>query len=411
MSMIEATKALKYDKGRILQNARAKKYYDINKDEINRKRRERRALKNTGNLAIPLTPQPQQYNPAQQYQQAQEEDFDYNDLYQGQQYQPQIENPAPKQKKGKQKIPVFSLEDGLKVIRENTEIKPTSKKGYKSHWNTTQRILGFKDFVEYFRKHNAEFVKNKIDNGKQKNGKPYKINALKTYYQIIVWMIDHGNLNEWIDKEPFVDNFSESKLDSQDELKHKQETEVYLNFNNYYEDVKNVLKEDHPCFLVASIMKQICCRDNFYLKIVSSKEQATNKDTNYLVVPNTRNGKIMLIYNEYKTDKKYDKKTFEASASLAKIIKSYITKNNLNYNQYLFNKEKIGGDIIKWNKKVYPNSDKSIGIQYMRHMVISTELSKFNISNRDRIELAGRSFHDFFVTQKDYKRMVDELNK
>jgi len=136
---------------------------------------------------------------------------------------------------------------------------------------------------------------------------------------------------------------------------------------------------------MASLYNEVTVRDDFHLKLVSSLKGA-NKDLSeqYLIVPKV--GVLTVIINQYKTIKKYGQIKQSLSVPLSKLVRQYITENELEFGDYLFGHSVHNSDFVSKMNKVIgaPGS-----ISEFRHM----KSSEFNLSNEERVLLADKMKH------------------
>ena len=106
--------------------------------------------------------------------------------------------------------------------------------------------------------------------------------------------------------------------------------------------------------------------------------------------------------NNYKTQKKYKQIVHEVSNDLDKLIKNYINKKDLDYNDSLFGKSPLSKIIGNMNHNV----DVEGSINTLRHMKVSEELT--NITDpKTRQELSQKMLHSPITQQKYMRLLVD----
>ena len=121
-----------------------------------------------------------------------------------------------------------------------------------------------------------------------------------------------------------------------------------------------------------------------------------NDNFNYLIIkPNSK----VVVFNEYKTKKKYKQQTFNIPKDLDKIFNEYISENQLKINDYLFPLGRDKREIIRQSnfsskvsnvfKKIY---NRAITIRHLR-MSWASNLHKQNPSVRQINELATTMAH------------------
>jgi hypothetical protein len=147
----------------------------------------------------------------------------------------------------------------------------------------------------------------------------------------------------------------------------------------------------------------ITCRDDLQLKIVPS-DRGLPVDTNYLIIPRDKRALMAVVLNKYKTDKKYNKVKMTVDKTTGDMLREYIGKKGIEYEEYIFGDKSLTSFISKMNKAI----DTSYGgILWMRHMVISNALDKLGIDDvEERQNLAKKCMHDAVITQATYKRRI-----
>ena len=102
----------------------------------------------------------------------------------------------------------------------------------------------------------------------------------------------------------------------------------------------------------------------------------SSREQNYLVVPETKNGRYKVVLNKFKTSKNKDPIKVDFSEKLSKFLTKYITVQKREINSRLFT-AKSG-----LNSSYIAMMNKSVGvsgsINYLRHAKISEELDKNN---------------------------------
>lgn len=340
---------------------RQKKYYDTHKDKILQKRKEDRIALN--NLRKNNT-----------------NNTDVENVFNESSVSHSIEKPL---RKTKQKL----SEDY--VIGE---LQKLNKPQYVSHIKTVFKLTGCADLTGCLLKFDE--IKKQIYKGKKSNGEPYQLNSIKSFYQSIVYVLDHIENN--IPKKTadlYKNEFEILKVKSNDQTVERQNDESYgvTKFSKYKDLVKKKFGENSKEFLIVSLYDEATLRDNFGKSKIFTKKEKEDYPSNYFVVPKDKKKNVTFYLNEYKTVNKYGKTAIEFSSSTSALIRNYMRDNNLTYGDELFNTNlsKLVGNI---NKAL--NIGATGGINYIRQSKITEDLSlQKNLSAEKRVELSKQLKH------------------
>lgn len=290
---------------------------------------------------------------------------------------------------------VLTYEEAVKSLEKVIEKKTTLNK-YKQDLKRLILITECENLIQCF-KSPREMIE-RIENGIKAKGEEYSINTKKSLYQTILFMISHFKLN--IPEKhikTFKNKFEEYKIMSSDQTKQNAETEI-MTFTDYIEDVLNHFGQNSKMYILTLLYDELTLRDDFILKMINKKEEAVG-NTNYIVIPKT--GKLTLIINSYKTEAKYGVITHLISTKLSKMIRTYISTNNIE--NYLFGNKKLTSFVSLSNKEMGMKG----GISEFRHMKITEELNSVKITPEERVKLAEKMKHSP-ATQLNYIRKLKE---
>ena len=236
--------------------------------------------------------------------------------------------------------------------------------------------------------------------------KLYGSSTKKEFYQMILIIIDMFNLDIPNNgKDEYLKRFNELKFEIANKAIEKidDEEEAVYDFDEYLTVIEQKYGIDSKEYLISYLYYEITARDNFYLKIIENEDDIKDRTKNYLIY----NSKMYIILYNYKTNK-YDSKKYLLSDILSKLIKNYIVKKKLEFNDYLFNNKNLTQFIYNFNKKI----DYKITINSYRHMKASKNLDtqeKIN-DTKHRVELAYNLGHTTEATMK-YKRIIKPIIK
>lgn len=291
----------------------------------------------------------------------------------------------------------YSKQKSITQEQVNTALEiivksPASLKKYKDDLKMFVRITECTDILKCLK--NPTKMISQIKNAKQRNGNPYAINSIKGVYQLIPFLITHLQLSLPIKtKNAYKKEFSLSKMQSDDYTKEVAETKETMTFKDYLQKVKETLGEKSKLYAIAKFYDEFTLRDNFGLIVVEKlPKQLDNK--NYLV--KSKND-MKISINEYKTIGSYGAINATLSKGLEKIVRLYMTENNVKLGSYLFGTEKLTQFVSLTNKQI----GLSGGVGEYRHMKITDILAgEKKLSNEKKLELSNKMKHSPIVQLK-----------
>ena len=300
-----------------------------------------------------------------------------------------IQQEQPKMKKTRITKNSLTYDEAISKLEKIIEVKATLEK-YKQDLKRFISITGCNDIAKCLKK-SKEIIEH-ISNGLKKNGESYSTNTIKSLYQSILFLIDKLELK--INKKPYLDQFEIYKIKSADENNQKNNDIIVPSFKTYLESVKKTFGENSKMFLIASLYNELTVRDDYGLKIVSTKKDATDEKENYLIVP--PKASCQIIINAYKTEKKYGVIKHTCSKSLNELLRKFISKNPTT--DYLFGNKTLTSFVSSNNIKLNIKG----GINIFRQMKITDELKTVK-SAEERKKLADSMKHSP-VSQLKYIR-------
>jgi hypothetical protein len=247
-------------------------------------------------------------------------------------------------------------------------------------------------------------IKKTIEEGLQKNGKPYSLNSKKSFFQAIVYVVDHL-------KVPLTDAIKEKyrvlqqvyvgNSKKQTENNKTNPAHAVMLYSTYLGKIKAEFGDKSKQFLIASMYNEVTVRDDFQLLIVSSEREITSDTQNYLVVPRIVKNNATFVIQSYKTSQKYGIIKQKVSTVLSKMLRDWINTNNLTNGNLLFQNKTLSDYVSTMNKSVGASS----GINYLRHSKISEILSRQVMSDEDKIMFSRRMAHSP-MTSLSYVRSI-----
>jgi len=197
-------------------------------------------------------------------------------------------------------------------------------------------------------------------------------------------------------KEYLQDKINQYILQSADYYDNKQQTEIYPTFEEYLNKTISKYGSNSKQYLVAKLYSELTIRDNFGNAPVLEKSLTSN-EINYFVM---KKNYIYFILNDYKTADRYDTIRYTFSSSTNKLIRQYMTNNNIQIGDILF-EGNLSAFVSNMNKELgYENLR---GINIFRHIRVS-ELQ--GSSYEEKVKLSKLMGHAV-LTQNKYRRKLE----
>jgi len=409
----------KLERKRLFARARAKKFYEANKDKVLGKQKEARqrfteAVRTAYiERGIPLIRQPPQ--PLQPVQRNRS-----------------ISLPPPSRERSPSPPPIDRSQSAPNlqrrvVVRDNSInklvnvvdldfvknnvgslkkadgefISPQSQKNYISTARDFFRILKVDRFNNILK--NPKKVIDTLESAKTKNGDLYATNSKRSFSQMICKFFDA----DWFGK-AFREKYKAPYHQYNERLdfisrQASSEKKSYHDIDKYTIKIKQTFGEHSREFIIAMLYKESCRRDDFKLKIVPNiKEADKDKDPNenYIVVPRTR-AVCETVINAHKTAGHFEPLTKKLSPYLSELIRKYMEDNNLTYGQYLFPTKSLSRIVSNMSKKAGYDD---VTITKLRHMAI-TKFYHGNPSLEEKQKLA----HEFGHSLRQQEQYSGEL--
>lgn len=287
----------------------------------------------------------------------------------------------------------------LKNLLNSSEFQETTRVHY---FNTIKSLItlldatSLIDFVNYIADHPSQIIK-QIDNAIKPDGLPYADNSKLNFYKIIprlmkiTGIVLSNKANELYHLKMEEYNYI-YQLENQ-EGNHQ----VLPTLSDYIKQVNAKYGEDSERALIVSIYSEITARDDFsHLHIVASKKETKDKTKNYIIVNKTT---ATIIINEHKTATTTGALEQKLTSSLAKRIRAYMVKNNIQAGEELFKQERLSPVISLINQSL----GLSGGISTIRRIVVSDVHNNRESSYADKKELAKKMGHTLNTATTFYK--------
>jgi hypothetical protein len=296
------------------------------------------------------------------------------------------------------------------VIDLLKEIVPNPKT-YLNYCNLLKvlyRIMGGDNLKKILK--NAKEVIKVVDIAKGVSDEEYSIATKRGIMAVILICIDKLSIpiSESAMKE-YVDYHGRLKMKSYIRVQNKQtegheDEEIVPPIATYLKQIESkygVISKEN---ILANIYTHvITCRDDLQLKIVST-DRGLPVDINYLIIPRDKRASMSICLNKYKTEGKYKQVKISVSKATGDMIREYINKKGIEYEEYLFGDKSLSNFISKMNKAISRDYG---GVNFMRHMIISNVLDKMGVNDiEERQKFAKKCMHDPVITQATYKRRI-----
>lgn len=271
-------------------------------------------------------------------------------------------------------LPTTSLVNIVSNLKMNPEINSIETRNkYISDISTIFNILNTDNLSIALK--NANNILKKLKNAVSSKGTVYSNNSIRNFLQVILFLTRNYDTNiSNLELKKLINAHEQTTIQAVFNTQIKQEEQSVMLLDDYIELVSKEYPGISKEFVLVSLYKEVTARDDFGKLIIIPTTKELNKIDNFIIFPrDNRNCKIIL--NSYKTSAKYGIINIELSPELSKLIRAYIFKNGLEYNDYLFGKASLlSGFIGKINKSINVNGS----INTIRQMKISSELLTLN---------------------------------
>jgi hypothetical protein len=296
----------------------------------------------------------------------------------------QDEEPANITLDSKKLTEIFNKVEKL-ILKTNL----TSAQKYANSLKTTIKVLNPKDYNDFVRmlkdEPNESFYK--LTTYEFKPNQIYKPNSLKTYVHGIVVFLTY--IKTGISKEKFElwdDEWKLLKAQSKKVTAQKKLTEVVPTFNDFFDKVKAKYSEYSVQVLLMKLYEKFPKRSDFYLKVVKSKQDAKDKEENYLVINNKF---ATIILNAHKTFKEVEEHKLDDE--LTEYLKEYIKFNKIIVGEYLIKNKNMSDTISKMKQKLgYLTGG---AVNFIRQVRASDVRNTPNSTPKDDLKIAKQMNH------------------
>ena len=275
------------------------------------------------------------------------------------------------------------------LLNSDTDLIETTKIHYYNTIKSIIRLLNADNLIEvvnYIADKPTKFIK-LIDTAIKPDGEAYSDNSKLNFYKVIprlmriCGIVLSNKANELYKFKMEEYNYI-YQLENQEGVNHQ----VLPTLTDYIKQVNAKHGEDSERALIVAIYSEITARDDFsHLHIVASKKDTKDKTKNYIIVNKTT---ATIIINEHKTASTSGALEQKLTASLAKRIRAYIVKNNIQVGEELFKQERLSPIISLINQSLGLTG----GISTIRRIVVS-DTHNNESSFAEKKELAKKMGH------------------
>ena len=423
------SKEQKYDIALGKNRLRQQRWYTSNKAKVNEQRRAERALYKAQQQPQPQQQQPQPQQPIPDIEPVYEQenhDLDYDVIETPQEIAkeiPKFLTLTPTQLKKIKPVATKSKQT-LAGILKHLETN-TAKGSIPTYKTTIQQLYEISNTEKHapINLNNPHILFQQLDNFKYK-GKSYGIDKLTNFIQTIIKIADPKNgfklevtkQAQDIYKKKF-DLFKIYKKDNQN--KNKEERKVFL-FTDILEKSLTQQGKDSKFYLYLRLYQLAPIRDNFQLKIITDSKDATDKSTNYIILPpiikkgNGKGKKLVfkisgsLVIKTYKTKNKYGELKFPLTAEVTELTRQYMQNNKINVGDYLFGNYAMSMYVSNELKKI-GIEQKHQAINYLRHAVSSQfHILNPNATPEERLNFAETMAHSETMSKMYIQKISGE---
>lgn len=152
-------------------------------------------------------------------------------------------------------------------------------------------------------------------------------------------------------------------------------------------------------YLLINLYREVPVRDDFQMKLVSTKAQTKSKQHNYLLLNKKT---CCIILNQYKTAKHYGQKTYDLSPRLKEMIIAYISTIETP-DEYVFGNRQLSPVICQINQRLGYDG----GITLLRKMAVTDLYRNEQATHEQKQQLAERMCHSISEALLIYSGKLD----
>ena len=396
-------KAEKYDRALEKNKERQRRWYALNKDRVNERNREARALyKNAHNPTTPPAPVDEEPEPLP-VPAPQGPVYKFSKLTETQITKEKPNNNHPQKKQ----IGLDALIAHLKSSNEKENTQKTYKTLFKHLYE-----LADADTTKTLPIYNAEWMLHKIDQFKKPDGGDYGLSKKLALVQALC-ILSNSDRGYGLDVPDKVRLLYEKKLKeiqitSRDVQAGKQDRTA----PPFSEILKKALdkfgaKDKFYVFLRCYLTAPN--RDNFdNMLIIKSLKEAQPKK-NYLLMPMAKKGEAQILIRDYKTMGKYGDLVYPMDEATKQIVKTYMADNGLKHGDNLFGATKLSKYIGPKLDEIGYNDREDGNINFLRHSIATEFFNQDEFpTDEERLNFSERMGHSPTMNQL-YQRKISQL--
>jgi hypothetical protein len=329
-------------------------------------------------------------------------------------------SPAPERESPVQQLAVVEQSRSTKILYnqdvvlkmiEDSTFSDEIKERYRKEVKALFRVTKCGDLLKCLS--NYKKIKKELETSKMiiDPTKTYSVNTIKKFIEGVLVVIDKVGVpvkndvaNQYRELLDIYKLKSTAKREAEQAAKEAGSGAIVF-IDSILEKVEEKFGKESKQYLVTSFYKDAPMRDNMAsLVVIPSIRQNDNSKTNYAVVP--RKGDCSLVFNQYKTDKRYGQLKFTLNKQTSELLRNYIDKQGVTYNNKLFpeySKGKMSSFIGDYLKKC---GFKDGNINYIRHSVATEDFNKNNLSPEEKVRLSRKMAHSVVASYHYIRKIV-----
>jgi hypothetical protein len=299
----------------------------------------------------------------------------------------------------------------MKMIQNSTTLSDETKERYRKEVKALFRVTKCDDLLKCLS--NFKKIKKELETSKMiiDPTKTYSVNTIKKFIEGVLVIIDKIGVpvkndiaNQYRELLEIYKLNSTAKREAEQAAKEAGAGAIVF-IDTILEKVEEKFGKNSKQYLVTSFYKDAPMRDNMGgLIVIPSIRQNDNSKTNYAVVP--RKGDCILVFNQYKTDKRYGQLKFTLNKQTSELLRNYINKHGVTYDNKLFpeySKGKMSSFIGGYLKKC---GFEDGNINYIRHSVATEDFDKHNLTPEEKVRLSRKMAHSVVCSYHYIRKIV-----
>ena len=309
---------------------------------------------------------------------------------------------------------IYNQEVVMKMIHDSTSFSDETKVRYTKEVKAVFRVTQCEDLLKCLS--NFDKIKKELESAKQirKPEEDYGVNTIKKFIEGVLVVIDKIKvpvsvdiLNKYREILEIYKQKSIALREGQQEAKEAGSGAVVF-IDTILKTVEDKFGMNSKPFLITSFYKDAPMRDNMGgLVLIPSIRNNDDSKTNYAIVPRQEKQNCILVFNEYKTDKKYGQLKFTLNKQTSDLLRKYIKKHGINYDNRLFpeySTGKMSSYISNYMKRCGFTGEG--GINYMRHSIATEDFNRHDLTPEMKVKLSRKMGHSVVASFHYIRKIV-----